>query len=204
MSESKGDGRYDAWLRRNPPHPGGYVGDWMEDADGRRMTVVAAAARLGVSQPALSRILNGRAGISLAMALKLEAVGWGAAETWVRMQANYDLVQERMRCVQWIQQALDQINVQVHLAVSDLTGQTGMAIVRANVAGERDARQLAALRGKRCRKSEEEFAQYLTGNWRDEHLFNLRQALELYDTQQQIAVYEQVSVRAGRERRPWS
>ena len=93
--------------------------------------------------------------------------------------------------MQWIQQALDQMNVQVHLAVSDLTGQTGMAIVRANVAGERDARQLAALRGKRWRKSEEEFAQYLTGNWRDEHLFNLRQALELYDTQQQIAVYEQ-------------
>ena len=51
--------------------------------------------------------------------------------------------------MQWIQQALDQMNVQVHLAVSDLTGQTGMAIVRANVAGERDARQLAALRGKR-------------------------------------------------------
>ena len=101
MSESKGDGRYDAWLRRNPPYPGGYVGDWMEDADGRRMTVVAAAARLGVSQPALSRILNGRAGISPTMALKLEAAGWGAAEMWVRMQANYDLVQERQRLGQW-------------------------------------------------------------------------------------------------------
>ena len=103
-----------------------------------------------------------------------------------------NLAQERTRCVQWIQQALDQMNVQVHRAVSDLTGQTGMAIVRAIVAGERDARQLAALRGKRCRKSEEEFARYLTGNWREEHLFNLGQALELYDTlQQQIAVYEQ-------------
>ena len=103
-----------------------------------------------------------------------------------------NLARERTRCVQWIQQALDQMNVQVHRAVSDLTGQTGMAIVRAIVAGERDARQLAALRGKRCRKSEEEFARYLTGNWREEHLFNLGQALELYDTlQKQIAVYEQ-------------
>lgn len=103
-----------------------------------------------------------------------------------------NLAQERTRCVQWMQQALDQMNVQVQRAVSDLTGQTGMAIVRAIVAGERDARQLAALRGKRCRKSEEEFARYLTGNWREEHLFNLGQALELYDTlQKQIAVYEQ-------------
>ena len=74
----------------------------------------------------------------------------------------------------------------------DQHGQTGMAIVPSIVVGERDAPQLAALRGKRWRKSEEEFAQYLTGNWRDEHLFNLGQALELYDTlQQQIAVYEQ-------------
>lgn len=103
-----------------------------------------------------------------------------------------NLARERTRCVQWIQQALDQMNVQVQRAVSDLTGQTGMAIVRAIVAGERDARQLAALRGKRCRKSEEEFARYLTGNWREEQLFNLGQALELYDTlQKQIAVYEQ-------------
>ena len=103
-----------------------------------------------------------------------------------------NLAQERTRCVQWIQQALDQMNVQVHRAVSDLTGQTGMAIVHAIVAGGRDARQLAALRGKRCRKSEEEFARYLTRNWREEHPFNLGQALELYDTlQRQIAVYEQ-------------
>ena len=48
--------------------------------------------------------------------------------------------------MQWMQQALDQMNVQVHRAVSDLTGQTGMAIVREIVAGERDARRLAALR----------------------------------------------------------
>ena len=60
------------------------------------------------------------------------------------------------------------------------------------VAVERDPLQLAALRGKRCRKSEEEFAHYLTGNWWDEHLFNPGQALELYDMlQEKIAVYEQ-------------
>ena len=75
MSESEGNVRYAAWLRRNPPHPGGYISDWLEDAAGTRMTASAAAARLGISQPTLSRVLNGRASISTALALKLEAVG---------------------------------------------------------------------------------------------------------------------------------
>ena len=97
MSESEGNVRYDAWLRRNPPHPGSYISDWMEDSGGTRLTVIAAAARLGISQPALSRVLNGRASISTALALKLEAVGWGKADTWNSMQAHYDLVQERNR-----------------------------------------------------------------------------------------------------------
>ena len=102
-----------------------------------------------------------------------------------------NLVHERTRSVQWMQQALDQMNVQVHRAVSDLTGQTGMAIVRAIVAGERDPARLAALRGERCRKPEEQFVRYLTGNWRDEHVFNLEQALRLYDSLgEQIAAYE--------------
>ena len=63
MSESDGIVCYDAWLRRNPPHPGSYIRDWMEDLGGTRMTVIAAAAQLGISQPALSRVLNGRASI---------------------------------------------------------------------------------------------------------------------------------------------
>ena len=107
-----------------------------------------------------------------------------------RQQAN--LVQERARFVQWMQQALDQMNVQVHRAVSDLTGQTGMAIVREIVAGERDARRLAALRSGRCQKSEAEFAEHLSGNWREEHLYNLEAALAMYDAvQERIAAYEQ-------------
>ena len=66
-----------------------------------------------------------------------------------------------------------------------------MAIIRAIVAGERDPVELAALRHGRCKKSHEEFAEYLTGNWREEHLFNLESALELYDAiQQRIASYE--------------
>jgi transposase len=106
-----------------------------------------------------------------------------------RQLAN--LVAERTRCVQWMQKALDQMNVQVHRAVTDLTGVTGMAIVRAIVGGERDAAQLALHRDRRCRKSAEEIARYLTGTWRDEHLFNLASALRLFDAlETEIAVYD--------------
>jgi hypothetical protein len=96
------------------------------------------------------------------------------------------------QAVQMMQKALDQMNVQVHRAVSDLTGHTGMAMVRAMVAGERDPFRLAALRDRRCKQSEAKMAEYLTGNWRDEHLFNLAKALEWYDfLQGQLADYEQ-------------
>ena len=72
-----------------------------------------------------------------------------------------------------------------------MTGRNGTAIVRAIVAGERDPVRFAALRDRRCRKSETEFAEYLTGNWRSEHLFNLESALHLYDeTQRMITSYE--------------
>jgi hypothetical protein len=91
-----------------------------------------------------------------------------------------------------MQKALDQMNVQVHHALSDLTGETGMAIVRAIVAGERDPHRLAAHRDKRCRKSEEQIAEHLRGNWRQEHLFNLESALRMYDAlQETLASYDQ-------------
>ena len=106
-----------------------------------------------------------------------------------RQMANF--VVERGRCTQWMQKSLDQMNVQVHRAVSDLTGTTGMAIVRAIVAGDRDPKNLAKHRDPRCRKSEEEIARYLTGNWREEHLFNLAAALQHYDSlEKTIASYE--------------
>ena len=75
------------------------------------------------------------------------------AEAIVRIRALQrqlaNLVAERTRCVQWMQKALDQMNVQVHRAVTDLTGTTGMAIVRAIVAGERDPARLAGHRDPR-------------------------------------------------------
>ena len=69
------------------------------------------------------------------------------------MRECSNLIDERCREVQRMQKALDQMNVQVHRAVSDITGITGMGIIRAIVAGERDPLALAGLRDKRCRKS---------------------------------------------------
>jgi transposase len=101
------------------------------------------------------------------------------------------LVEEQSRAVHWMQKALDQMNVQVHRALTDITGKTGMLIVRAIVAGERDPVKLAQLRDKRCKNSQQQIAQYLTGNWREEHLFNLASALRVYDAlQSEIDSYD--------------
>jgi hypothetical protein len=95
-----------------------------------------------------------------------------------------------------MQKSLDQMNVRLHRAVSDIEGVTGMAILRAIVAGERDASKLAQLRDRRCRKSEQEIAEQLRGHWREDHLFSLRQSLEMYDAiQQRIAEYDREIVR---------
>lgn len=115
-----------------------------------------------------------------------------------RERAN--MVEEATRAVQRMQKGLDQMNVQVHRAVSDLTGKTGLAMVRAIVEGERDPSRLAAFRDKRCKKSEAEIAEHLTGNWRDEHLFNLKMALRLYEEVQDIlAAYDQEIMRLLQE-----
>jgi hypothetical protein len=91
------------------------------------------------------------------------------------------MVEQRSDWIRRMQKCLDQMNVCAHQAVSDITGVTGMAIIRAVMDGERDPHALARLRDRRCRKSEAQIAEQLTGNWRAEHLFNLRQALKMYD-----------------------
>lgn len=83
--------------------------------------------------------------------------------------------------IQHIQKALTEMNLKLHHVLSDITGLSGMAILRAIVAGERDPHRLAALRHERVKKSAAEIVQALEGEYRDEHLFTLRQALELYD-----------------------
>jgi transposase len=83
--------------------------------------------------------------------------------------------------IQHMQKALTQMNVKLQHVVSDITGVTGLAIIRAIIAGERDPVTLAKLRDDRCSHSEAEIARALYGNWRAEHLFALKQAVALYD-----------------------
>lgn len=79
--------------------------------------------------------------------------------------------------IQHMQKALDQMNLQLHHVISDLTGTTGLAIVDAILDGERDPETLAALRDPRIAASEETIARALVGDYRSEHLFTLRQSL---------------------------
>jgi transposase len=90
------------------------------------------------------------------------------------------LVEAASKHVQHMQKALDQMNVQVHRVLSDLTGASGLAIVDAILAGERDPEQLAKLRCPGVKASEETIRKALEGDYRDEHLFTLRQSLESY------------------------
>jgi transposase len=102
-----------------------------------------------------------------------------ALRTLLRHRAQ--LIQHRAPHIQHMQKALLQMNIQLSQALSDVTGETGQAIIRSIIAGERNPIKLAALRNYRCKKDEAEIAKALTGTWRSEHLFVLQQALELYD-----------------------
>jgi transposase len=86
--------------------------------------------------------------------------------------------------VQHMQKALTEMNIGLHHVLSDLTGVSGLAIIRAILQGERDTLKLASLKHPYVRKSPQEIAQALEGDYREEHLFALRQALELYETYQ--------------------
>jgi transposase len=91
------------------------------------------------------------------------------------------LVEEASRHILRMQKALEQMNVQLHKAISNIVGVTGLRIIRAIVSGERDTAKLAAMRHPGCRRDANEIARALKGDWRVEHLFCLEQELEMYD-----------------------
>lgn len=82
--------------------------------------------------------------------------------------------------VQHMQKALNQMNLQLHHVISDITGLTGLAIIGAILDGERDTQKLARLRDPRIRASHETIAKSLEGDYQQEHLFTLRQSVEMY------------------------
>jgi transposase len=102
------------------------------------------------------------------------------------------LVEAAAQWVQHIQKALDAMNLHLHQAISDITGESGLAMLTAIAAGERDPRKLAAMAHRRIKASQAQLIAALTGHYREEELFVLRQALASYHHhQQQIVACEE-------------
>ena len=118
-------------------------------------------------------------------------------EAAIRIWRSYQrhrqsLVADASRYILRMQKALEQMNVKLTEVISDVTGVTGLAIIHAIVGGERDPKQLARLRQPGCKQDPETIALALEGNWQAEHLFELRQCLEVYQFYQgQIAACDQ-------------
>jgi transposase len=102
------------------------------------------------------------------------------------MRQRRMLIESSAQHIQHIQKALDLMNVKLHLVLSDIMGVSGLRIMRAILDGKRSPSELAALRDPACRGSEEMFVSALTGNYRPEHLFALKQAIELFDFHQKL------------------
>lgn len=96
-----------------------------------------------------------------------------------RLRARH--VQDAARTIQHMQKALTRMNVQIANVISDISGVTGQAIIRAILEGQRDPYVLADLRDRRIRASREEVARSLEGVWREDLLFELQQAVDSYD-----------------------
>ena len=107
---------------------------------------------------------------------------WAALRAYLRQRER--LIEYAASHIQHMQKALMQMNVQLHHVISDITGVSGMKMMRAIVAGQHDPAELATYRDARCQASEETIGEALTGHYRPEHVFELRQALELYDSYQ--------------------
>ena len=105
-----------------------------------------------------------------------------AIRTLVRHRGT--LVREAAAHIQRMQKTMTLMNLQLHNVISDVTGVTGMAILRDIVAGHTDPAVLALHRDYRCKASNEEFVASLTGHYRGELVFALRQSIELYDVYQ--------------------
>ena len=118
-----------------------------------------------------------------------------ALRSYLRLRE--DLVRDRSRQILLMQKALQQMNVQLHHVLSDITGQSGLAIVRAIVEGETDARKLVKMVSARVHASAEKIVSALSGDYRAEHVFALKVALELFDSYTQKMVRCEEAVEAA-------
>lgn len=104
--------------------------------------------------------------------------------TYMRQRAT--LISQAARCIQHIQKALTQMNLHLAHVLNDIAGKTGMKIIRAIVEGERDAKVLASFRDSRCQRDQAIIEKSLTGHYREEHLFSVKQSLESFDFYQKL------------------
>lgn len=102
---------------------------------------------------------------------------------YIRQREN--LMRSAARHIQRMQKAMIQMNVQLHKVISDVTGDTGIRIIEAIVKGERDPNKLASLRGARIKNSSDTIAKALNGDYREEHIFTLKQEYDLYNIYQE-------------------
>src|SRR5438093_13471113 len=106
------------------------------------------------------------------------------------MRHHENLVQMACVHVQHMQKSLDQMNLQIHHVISDITGVTGLAIVDAIVAGNSNPKELAKLRDHRIKASIETVTKSLVGDYRPEHIFTLKQSLTAYRHYQKLVAFE--------------
>jgi transposase len=109
------------------------------------------------------------------------------------------LVQKRVAHIQHMQKALELMNIKLTEVLGKVTGVTGMTIIRAILAGEQDPKVLAGFRDPRCKHTVDEIEKALEGHYRHEHLFALRQAVELYDTYTEKIAECEIEIKATLE-----
>lgn len=106
---------------------------------------------------------------------------------------RHSLVEDQSRFILRMQKAMEQMNIKLTEVLADVTGVSGLAIIKAILAGERDPKKLARLRSACCKHGEAQFVRALEGTWQAEHLFALKQSLEMYEFyRQQIAEVDRV------------
>jgi transposase len=97
------------------------------------------------------------------------------------LRQRHNLITQCSKQIQHMQKALNQMNIQLQHVLSDITGETGMKIIRAITSGERDSKVLASYRHHNCKNPKEIIEKSLEGSYREEHLFVLKQSLSIYD-----------------------
>lgn len=156
-----------------------------EVLDGRGIQVVVANARESRAVPGRKSDVNDAQWLQRLHACGLLRPSFrpsgdiAALRAYLRLRERH--IEYAAAHIQHMQKALTFMNLQLHHVVSDLTGATGMRIVRAIVAGERNADVLSAMRDRNCKSTVETIRSALVGNYQAEHVFALQQALALYD-----------------------